>query len=95
MGEERLVVSVNKASYAAGDSVMIFGTATVDAPVALQVTNPKGKTILSITVKAGSDGAFMGTFNLQTDSLEGIYNVTASVSGVTKMASLIVGPPAH
>ena len=93
MGEERLVVSVDKASYAAGDSVMILGTATVGAPVALQVTNLKGKTILSVTVKAGSDGAFKGTLKLPTDSVEGTYTVTAS--GATKMASFTVGPPAH
>ena len=93
MPGERLDISVNEPSYSSEDSVTISGTAEIDALVDLEVKSLREKIILSVTARAGPDGAFETIFKFPTGALEGIYTVTASASGVAKIAAFTLGLP--
>ncbi len=83
-------VSTDKTSYQQGQTVTISGTATPNAYVSLQVTDPKGTNILLVTEKADSTGAYTRTFKLATNAATGTYTISASQGGVIKTATFTV-----
>jgi len=84
---QSISLSTEKSSYGKGETVRVFGTMTgaQNFPVAVEVKDASGKTILIRTVQADSQGRFDLSFKVPSDVATGSLQViaTANVAGQT------------
>jgi len=85
-----ITLTTDKPTYAVGDDIIISGTATPNAAIAIQITNPKGTIILLTTLKADAEGAFERSIKLPPGSSIGEYTVTASQGGATETTTFTI-----
>ena len=94
-----LIISIytDKATYAPGDDVTIFGyvidstgAPIQDVTIAIEVRDPNNNTIFLDIVFTNSEGYYNDQFRLHRDSPLGLYYVyaTASASGYTPAANM-------
>ncbi len=84
---QSISLSTEKSSYGKGETVRVFGTITgaQNFPVALEVKDASGKTILIRTVQTDSEGRFDLSFKAPSDAATGSLQVvaTTNVAGQT------------
>lgn len=86
-----LTVKVDKASYGAGEDVMVSGTVPAvleGVPVAIQVFNPRNTMYTIDQVTPSSDGTYSTSFKIGGPlGIGGIYTVRATYSGQSVQAT--------
>ncbi len=85
-----ITLKTDKDSYAAGDQVSISGNVNgaPNAPIAIEVKDSSGQTILIRTVQTDSNGAFALQFKAPSSAKAGNFNITASTyAGGTQVSS--------
>ena len=91
---QSISLSTEKSSYGKGETVEIFGTMTgaQNFPVAFEVKDHSGKTILIRTVQTDSQGMFDLSFKVPSDAATGSLQViaTANVAGQTITQTIFV-----
>jgi len=91
---QSISLSTEKSSYDKGETVRIFGTMTEaqNFPVAVEVKDASGKTILIRTVQADSQGRFDLSFKAPFDAAAGSLQViaTANVAGQTITQTIFI-----
>jgi len=84
---QSISISTEKSSYGKGETVRVFGTMTgaQNFPVAIEIKDASGKTILIRTVQTDSEGRFDLSFKVPSDAVTGSLQVvaTANVAGQT------------
>ena len=84
---QSISLSTEKSSYSKGETVRVFGTMTgaQNFPVAVEVKDASGKTILIRTAQTDSQGRFDLSFKVPSDVATGSLQViaTANVAGQT------------
>jgi len=91
---QSISLSTEKSSYGKGETVKVFGTmaGTQNFPVAVEVNDASGKTILIRTVQADSQGRFDFSFKAPSDAALGSLQIiaTANVAGQTITQTIFV-----
>jgi len=87
-----ITLDTNKDSYSGDDTIAIFGTVPdgiEGEPVAIEVKNSGGETIMVRSVKIGPEGSYGLSFKIPTPSQSGSYQiiVTTQVAGQTQSQS--------
>ena len=87
-----ITLDTNKDSYSGDDTIAIFGTVPdriEGEPVAIEVKNSGGETIMVRSVKIGPGGSYGLSFKIPTSSQSGSYQiiVTTQVAGQTQSQS--------
>ncbi len=84
---QSISLSTEKSSYGKGETVRVFGTMTgaQNFPVAVEIKDSSGKTILIRSVQADSQGKFDLSFKAPSDAITGSLQIvaTADVEGQT------------
>jgi|GEM_PF-538134 len=92
---QTLTVNTDKTQYAAGETVMVNGTAGNNTDVTIQVFNPRNSLVDIDIVRADDNGSFTKSFKLpsvipQGGWLEGNYTLRAFSNSVTAQANFSV-----
>jgi len=87
LAQSQITISTDKASYDIGDIVNISGTITAaeNFPVAIEVKDASGDTIVIRTAQTDSNGRFDLSFKVPSDASPGSLTIiaTANISGQT------------
>ncbi|KSW10745.1 hypothetical protein CF15_08160 [Pyrodictium occultum] len=70
-----LSVSLNKASFIPGDTLVVSGTADPNAVITIKIVDPNGAVKVADQVSAGGDGSFTWSIRLPGDWPTGTYQV--------------------
>ena len=91
---QSISISTEKSSYGKGETVRVFGTMTgaQNFPVAVEIKDASGKTILIRTAQSDSQGKFDLSFNAPSDAAVGSLQIiaTANVAGQTITQKIFV-----
>ena len=95
--QNSLSLTTNKSTFELGELVSIEGTGSPNQPVAIEVKDPDGNTVLIRTVQPDSSGNFVLQFKIPSSGMIGKYNIVANaeINGqkVTQTKQITLGSP--
>lgn len=85
-----ITLNVTKESYAPRDDVLVFGTASANSAIILEVINPVGKLVHEIESYSNASGKISAKFKLPKDALTGEWKIVTTGRSIVNEATFDV-----